>query len=83
MLDNDDPSLVKEVLKEGSSYGQKSLLYNIPMEASVRAITHVDMFTFSQADFELVLSDHKNMEDMINEVAQRLFDKPINLSKAK
>ena len=81
-MDEQDSDKVKEVLTEGSSFGQKSLLYsNIPMESSARAITHVDMFTFRQADFELVLKDHKNMEDMINEVALRVYGKPIDLGK--
>jgi len=82
-MDKDDHHKVQEVLHEGSSFGLKSLLYNIPMESSARAITHVDMFTFSQADFELVLRDHGNMEEMISQVAVGLFGEPLNLARHK
>ncbi len=75
-MDETHPDQVKEVLTEGGSFGQESLLYNIPMESSVRAITHV---VFGQADFEHVLKDHQNMKDVINEVAQRVYRNPIHL----
>ena len=55
VLDENDPNMVAEVLEEGGYFGQKSLIYNTPMESSVRAVTHVDMFTLSQSDFEKVL----------------------------
>ena len=54
VIDHEEPGAVKEVLTEGSYFGDKSLLYNTPMESTVRAITHVDMFTFSQTDYEKV-----------------------------
>ncbi len=82
-MDETDPDQVKEVLTEEGSFGQESLLYNIPMESSVRAITHVDMFTFGQADFEHVLNDHQNMKDVIHEVAQRVYRNPIHLGNTR
>ncbi len=82
-MDETDPDQVNEVLTEGGSFGQESLLYNIPMESSVRAITHVDMFMFGQADFEHVLKDHQNMKDVINEVAQRVYRNPIHLGNTR
>ncbi len=78
-----DPDQVKEVLTEGGSFGQGSLLYNIPMESSVRAITHLEIFTIEQANFEHVLNDHQNMKNMINEVAQRVYSKPIDLGNTR
>ena len=80
-MDEQDQGKVKEVLTEGTSFGQKSLLYNIPMESSARAVSHVDMFTFGQADFEHVLKDHQNMEAMISEVAQNTYGVPIDFGK--
>ncbi len=82
-MDETDPDQVKEVLTEGGSFGQESLLYNIPMESSVRAITHLEIFTIGQADFEHVLNDHQNMKNMINEVAQRVYSKPIDLGNTR
>ncbi len=78
-MDEENSDQVKQVLTDGNSFGEKSLLYNIPMESSVRAVSHVDMFTFGQTDFESVLSDHPNMEAMINEVAVRIYDKAVEL----
>ena len=76
VTDGDDTNEVKEILKEGSCFGQKSLLYNTPMDSSARAVTHVDMFTFSQADFEHVLKDHATMAALISDIAEREYGTP-------
>ncbi len=68
-MDEENCDRVKKVLTEGSSFGLQSLLYNIPMELSARAITHVDMFTFGQTDFENVLKDHPHTQALISELA--------------
>ena len=60
---------VKEVLSEGSHFGTKSLVYNTPMQWSVVAVTHVDVFSVNQRDFERVLLDHPNSRDSIAELA--------------
>ena len=77
MLD-DESGTVSEVLTEGSSFGLKSLLYNSPMESSACAVSHVDMFTFSQADFERVLKDHPSMADGIAELAAKEFGRRVS-----
>ena len=58
---------------EGSSFGLKSLLYNSPMESSAYAVSHVDAFTFSQADFQCVLKYHPSVADSIAELAAKEF----------
>ena len=77
---DDEAGVASEVLTEGSSFGLKSLLYNTPMESSACAVTHVDMFTFSHADFQHVLKDHPSVADAIAELATKEFGKPVNFS---
>lgn len=77
----DETGQVIEVLSEGSSFGLKSLLYNTPMESSACAISHVDMFTFSHADFELVLKDHPSVADAIAKQASEEFGTPVNFTQ--
>ena len=77
MLD-DESGQVSEVLTEGSSFGLKSLLYNSPMESTACAVSHVDMFTFSQVDFERVLKDHPSVADGIAELATKQFSTKVN-----
>ena len=64
---------VTEVLSEGSNFGDKSLIYNTPMQSSVVAVTHVDVFSISQTDFESVLQDHPNSQDSISELAEQQY----------
>jgi CRP-like cAMP-binding protein len=64
---------VREVLSEGSHFGTKSLVYNTPMKWSVVAVTHVDVFSVSQRDFESVLCDHPNSRDSIASLAQEQY----------
>ena len=77
----DEAGEVIEVLTEGSSFGLKSLLYNTPMESSACAVNHVDMFTFSHADFEHVLKDHPSVADLIAEQASKEFGSPVNFPR--
>ena len=70
---DDESGTVSEVLTKGSSFGLKSLIYNSPMESSAIAISHVDAFTFSQADFQRVLKHHPSVADSIAELAAKEF----------
>lgn len=78
VIDEENPGKVK-VLTEGNSFGLKSLLYNIPMESSARAITHVDMFSLGETDFELIVREHPITGEMISEIAQNTYGIPIDL----
>ena len=71
MLDEDGN--VKEILNEGSNFGDKSLIYDTPMQSSVLAVTHVDVFSISQKDFENVLQDHPSSRDSIAELAEKQY----------
>jgi len=73
---------VKEVLTEGGVFGQKSLIYNSPMESSVIAVTHVDVFSISQKDFEGVLLDHPSVQSSIAELAEREYGVPMTVPPA-
>ena len=70
---------MSEVLTEGSSFGLKSLLYNSPMESSACAVSHVDMFTVSHADFQRVLNDHPSVADGIAELAAKEYGRRVSL----
>ena len=70
MVDHQNPQLVTDILTEGSYFGQKSLVFNSPMESSVRAVTHVDVFALSQPDFEKVLQDHPAISKTIMQAAE-------------
>ena len=69
----EDDLSVREVLSEGSHFGTKSLVYNTPMQWSVVAVTHMDVFSVSQRDFESVLCDHPNSRDSIASLAQEQY----------
>ena len=71
MLDED--SNVMEELSEGENFGDKSLIYNTSMQSSVLAVTHVDVFSINQKDFESVLHDHPNSRDSIAELAEKQY----------
>ena len=82
-MDDDDagPALaVSKVLSEGSNFGDKSLIYNTPMQSSVVAVTHVDVFSINQKDFESVLQDHPTSLASISELAEKQYGQPIVLS---
>jgi CRP-like cAMP-binding protein len=76
---SDDSDTASEVLTEGSSFGLESLLFNTPMERSARAVSHVDMFTVSYADFQRVLKDHPSIADSIAELAVKEYGKRVSL----
>ena len=69
----DDDSIVMEKLSEGSHFGDRSLIYNTPMQSSVVAVSHVDVFSITQKDFESVLQDHPNSRDSIGELAEKQY----------
>ena len=76
VLDEDSTGprmMVKEVLAEGSHFGDKSLIYNTPMQSSVIAMTHVDVFSISQKDFGRVLQDHPGSRAGIAELAEQQY----------
>lgn len=69
----DEDSNVMEELSEGENFGDKSLIYNTSMQSSVLAVTHVDVFSINQKDFESVLHDHPNSRDSIAELAEKQY----------
>ena len=70
---NEESGVVSEVLTEGSSFGLNSILYEIPMECSARAMTQVDIFTFSREDFKTVYEEHPEVAGRIAEEATNEF----------
>ena len=63
----------KGILKEGGYFGDRSLVYKCPMDSTAKAITHVDIFTISQRDFEEVLVDHPTVQSTIKELADYVY----------
>ena len=66
-------------LNKGSSFGIKSLLYSVPSESAVRAVTHTDMLMFSKSDFQEVLRKHPKMEAKIRKSARTQYGLPVQL----
>ena len=58
---------------EGGHFGDGSLVCNTPMQWSVVAVTHVDVFSVSRRDFEAVLQDHPSYRDSIAQLAQQHY----------
>lgn len=63
----------------GSSFGIKSLLYSVPAESALRAVTHTDMLTFSKADFQEVLCKHPDSDAKIRLSAHQQYGLPMQL----
>ena len=72
---------VIEELSEGSNFGDRSLIYNTPMQFSVVAVTHVDVFSINQADFESVLQDHPTAGDSIAELAEKHYGQTMVITR--
>ncbi len=64
---------------KGSAFGLKSLLYCTPAECSARAVEHVDLFSFSSAEFVTVLKDFPRVVADIEFTASKEFGKPLKL----
>ena len=81
ILESVSPEVVKQVLKKGSHFGEKSLLFDIPMIHSVVAVTHVDVFFISRKDFEDVFDDHPDtLASIMHEaVENEVFVEPESL----
>ena len=63
-------------LEGGDHFGVKSLLYKLPCKASVRTITHCDVFSLGRADFEHVLRTNPAAV-VISTTAQVLYGAPV------
>ena len=66
------------VLHEGSHFGQKNMICNLPWDVSYKAKTHCDIFSLSSDDYNEVVESHPKIKDQIAEMAKEMFDLPIN-----
>jgi glucose-6-phosphate 1-dehydrogenase len=60
-------------LKEGNFFGEISLLLSEPRNATVRAITHCDLFTLSKDDFHKALRDHPEFATAVLDTAKTRY----------
>jgi CRP-like cAMP-binding protein len=76
-LVDEDMDTVVEVIEEGDYFGQKSLVYQIPREIAVRALTHVDLFLVSREDFDQIVEHHPSAEEHVAKVAKEVYGMPV------
>ena len=68
-----------EKLRNGDSFGLKSLIFSIPVDYSARALSHVDVFAFSGADFVSVLQDYPHAREKIQEAVMKEYGRPMQI----
>lgn len=73
----------REQLSEGESFGVKSLLFDMPVEYSALAVTHVDAFRLSSADFAAALKHHPKAMAQIQAETMREYGKPMTETKSE
>jgi len=62
-----------ETLGPGGVFGEINMMRNLPREVSVRAITHVDVFSLSRTDLEEVQEFFPNEQAKIIQIAMKKF----------
>lgn len=77
MVDDENLYEVKEYLFQGGSFGLEALLFLVPTKSTVRALTHVDVFSFTAAEFSAVLRAHPDAMKKIQEIAVKKYNLPI------
>lgn len=82
VVSEDDPPKVLDVMKTGSIFGEVSLIVSLPRRVSVRARTHVDIFTLSKPDLDEVLSHYPVFHAKLNAMARDRFGAILDTLKA-
>lgn len=61
------------ILREGSIFGEVSLVCNVPRRVTVRARTHVDLLTLSKIDLDQALHHYPTLQEEIHNIAVKRF----------
>ncbi|CAH1786243.1 unnamed protein product [Owenia fusiformis] len=64
-----------EYMAEGAFFGEINIIYDIPRQESVQAISHVDMFVLAKKDLDEVMHSYPIMEDKIRFSVESRFGK--------
>jgi glucose-6-phosphate 1-dehydrogenase len=60
-------------LQPGDYFGELSLLFSQPRSASVRALTHCDLFVLDQTDFAKILKVYPEFANSVQEIAKARY----------
>jgi len=61
-------------LGAGSFFGEMGLLYSLPRQASVIALTECDLYVLSKDDFEKVKDKHPEIVKKVRQIADKRFE---------
>lgn len=64
-MNDKDPSLVDKIMYAGDIFGEVNLVCSLPRRVTIRAKTHVDLFSLSKADFEDVLQYYPDIKSEV------------------
>ena len=73
VVSEDEPPAILATLIEGDIFGEISLVSSIPRRVTVRAKTHVDIFTLSKESLDEVLQHYPDMQEVIERQAFERF----------
>ncbi|XP_074659484.1 uncharacterized protein LOC141912168 [Tubulanus polymorphus] len=62
-----------EPLAEGSVINEQSLIYRIPHQFSLKAVSHVDIFALSKSDLHEVLSHYPELREKVKNQAEKQY----------
>ena len=71
---SDSQHHVKAKLKNGQIFGEVSLVGNIPRRITVKAITHVDIFSLSKGDLDNVLKYYPAIAAKVKDIGHNKYD---------
>jgi glucose-6-phosphate 1-dehydrogenase len=71
----DETGKLLMTLDEGNYFGELSLLETRPRSATVRAVTHCDLFTLHKTDFDKLLADHPELARDLRRAAVERYKK--------
>jgi glucose-6-phosphate 1-dehydrogenase len=75
---NDKGEPVAE-MKEGNFFGELSLLFSEPRNATVRAKTQCDLYALSKNDFQDALREYPKFADALLEIVRKRYNIPDNV----
>ena len=77
--DQADAALLREALarlSQGHYFGEMALLSDVPRTATVRAVTDVEVLTWSRADFTTLYAYLPDLQKSVDEIVQQRRNTP-------
>lgn len=83
VIDDEDNDVAVKVLKEGSFFGEVSLLLNLPRCATVRAATYCELLMLDRSDLMKVLKHFPEVSQQLNDAIEDRCQKAADYIKTK